>query len=668
MNFSFDVFDTCITRMHAYPRDLFFDLGLRLAPITSNEADRHSFARRFQRARIRAEKLANWRARPEREHSDIFAIYDNLRPLMRLDRTSLELVEAELALEEESIYPIPETVRHINELRHAGHRILFVSDMYLPSRFLRPLLLRKQVMQMEDDLYVSCDHGVTKHSGKLFARVLQQERLAGPDLIHTGDNRHADINQAEANGISTRYFSAAHLIGSEAHSAGSKLPRTPVGSWLAGFSRRYRLAMRHSGSASHPLDSVIVGTVLPFLLAYVQWVLNDARQRGIKRLYFVARDGEVLFKIAKELNPEGIELRYLYGSRRAWLAPSIVDHQPEWKRLLAVSGSSNAPKDILARAGLRAEERAELRVAFGIDNSRWERSLGLQEADAFIEKLTTHPRASELLRASAHDKRQFTLRYFKQEGLLDDTAWAFVDSGWSLNSQAAVKRIFDSAGIGLRPPQGYYIGLARDHLNEVQAGKAYAFVTPPGSIFSRRRVVIEHCFLPSTHSSTRGYKLTPEEVVPDFSEEARDENEIAYACHLHDCAVKAARLVADNADLQSSLRRFAPDLRERAAYFVCNPSYADAVSASHLTAVADMRQERAFAQPLCRSLRAVDVWETFRMAFSRGRSFKSNAWMWLEGSAALSSPLIRLPIRLMLWADRMKHQLQRRNSLGEVDA
>ncbi|WP_028604259.1 hypothetical protein [Ottowia thiooxydans] len=662
MVYSFDVFDTCVSRMHAYPRDLFFDLGLRLAPGTSDEAARQRFARRFQSARIRAEKLANWRARPDREHADIFAIYENLRHLIRIDGTTLELVTAELTAEEESLYPVSETVEHIIELRQAGHQILFVSDMYIPALLLEPILKRKNVMQEGDRLYVSSDSGVTKHSGKLFAQVLGQEALSGADLLHAGDNHHADIRSAAAHGILTRYFSAAHLTAHEARLAGAALPRDSAASWIASFSRRCRLSIRQShGEARHPLDGIIFSVIVPFLLTYVQWVLDDARQRGIARLYFAARDGEILFKIAKELNPEGIELRYLYGSRRAWFGPSMTQDHPEWRRPLVLPGNANTPRDILERIGLPPSEYGKLHKIFAKDEAWWERSLGSDEANAFVEELTNHPESAELLNSSALEKRELALRYFRQEGLLDGSTWAFVDSGWSLNNQASAKRMLDQINDPHQSPQGYYLGLTHDHLEEAQAGKAFAFVTPPGSIFSRRRVVIEHCFLPATHASTCAYRLEGTKVIPEFSEEARDDTELAYAKYLQEGAQQAARMIAHSPELRKSLIAFTPEIRAVVENFICHPNRMDALAMSTFTVIADMRQERSFAQPLCRPLKLEDVWTTMLMALSKRKMFKSDAWMWLEGSAALSPRIVQLPIRSMLWLDGLKNRLKIRS-------
>lgn len=249
--YSFDLFDTCITRMHAYPRDLFYDLGLRLAPTSASEAARKRFARRFQRARIRAEKVANWLVRRTgREHADIEGIYRHLRWLMRTGNSAAEMMQAELTLEEESLYPIDETVEKIRQLRAAGHRILFISDMYIPARWLGPLLARLGVMEPGDGLYVSCDIGASKHSGRLFAHVLKEEGITSTNLIHTGDNAHADIHMAQMHGIQAVHYTPAHLTEREAIIAGKHIPRAPAASWQAAFSRRCRISAANASQKS----------------------------------------------------------------------------------------------------------------------------------------------------------------------------------------------------------------------------------------------------------------------------------------------------------------------------------------------------------------------------------------------------------------------------------
>lgn len=656
---SFDVFDTCVSRMHAYPRDVFYDIGLRLAADSLTDSNRVKFARRFQRARVRAEKIANFRAKLHSENADIFAIYSNLRWLMRIDRTIDHLIELELEVERNTIYPITETLEHIQKLRDAGHRILFISDMYIPGRLLARILIEKGVMRAADALYVSCDSGLTKHRGTLYRHVLKNEGLSGPDLVHTGDNAHSDISMAAANRIQTRHYTKAHLNAREIALSGQGVYREPSRSWQASFSRRCRIDLGgKDADNSLPLDDFVLGVVTPFLLAYLEWIFATARQHGIQRLYFVARDGEILYKIATAMRPVDIELRYLYGSRRAWLAPSISETDSEWQRLLVVAGNASAPTDIASRAGLEQKDQARLRTLLGLTESEWIRELPMDEAIGFVQKLTSNKEAFALLLESSKKQWSIAIKYFQQEGLLDGSAWALVDAGWSLNSQASLKRILEKVKGTKATVQGFYIGLARDHFDTKQAGQAFAFISPPGALLSRRRVIVEHCFLPSTHASTCGYIESSGGVVPIFSPDPRSLQDLAYAERLHTMAMQVTEMVKRSPSLKNAFHQHSEGIRNATKHFIKSPRPEEAALMSDFVVVADMRQERDFAQSLCPRLSFKDVWTTIAMTMSGSRTFAAPAWMWLEGSIALSPLLVRIPLKLMLNLDDLKNQLQ----------
>ncbi len=62
------------------------------------------------------------------------------------------------------------------------------------------------------------------------------------------------------------------------------------------------------------LISVAAGVAGPILTSYVYWVLSQAASQRVKKLYFISRDGQILFKVAQRLNNDlrfPIELRYL---------------------------------------------------------------------------------------------------------------------------------------------------------------------------------------------------------------------------------------------------------------------------------------------------------------------------------------------------------------------
>ena len=658
--FSFDVFDTCVSRTYAHPRDLFYDLGLRLAPASLDEHARQRFAARFQALRIRAEKKAHKRARPRRTVT-IEDIYLHFPIPSDLSVGPKELIQAELELELESIYPIPPVVSYLESLRQAGHRIIFISDMYLPSSLLAPILAKHGVMKDGDRLYVSCDAGATKHHGQLFHHVLDAEGLEASQLVHSGDNLHADVAMAAKASIKANHWRAGMLTPRESVMAGRRLSGRRAGSFLAALSRRSRLSMPTSaGHESGPMDHVVHGIIVPFLLAYVSWLLDHAQRHGIRRLYFVARDAEIMLRIAEALQGENgaIELRYLYGSRRAWLAPSITPGGNEWRRLLVIPGQASSRRDISARMGLDDAVQDALRERLSCSADEWSRNLAHDQALGFLADLMDNDSTRALLNSSVMRERELALSYFRQEGLFDDTPWALVDAGWSLNTQAALKRILDTAGTAHQPPRGYYLALARDHLNEAQAGAAYPFVPKAGSIFSRRRVVIEHCFLPSTHATTRGYQLAGARTVPVLGPELRCEAELGYASMLHEVAVSAARLASADARIAAALSEHVGKIFSNAENLLRHPPQAEARAMASFGTVADMRHEAPFVEPLCRPLRPKDVWTAFSMALSRKKNFKSPSFMWLEGSMALSPWYVSLPLEGLLLLDALRNRLR----------
>lgn len=660
--YSFDVFDTCVTRTHAHPRDLFYELGLRLAPKNLANKDRHGFAAQFQRLRIRAEKTAHKRAKP-RHTVTIEEIYKYFSVPSGLPVKVDDLIQAELDLECESIYPIPAMIARLEELRQSGNRIIFISDMYIPSSLLTPILKERGVMKEQDTLYVSCDAGVTKHHGQLFYHVLKEEGLEGSQLIHTGDNIRADVKMATNANITTTHFSDGMLTSHEANMAGYRLPRRRAKSFQAALARRLRLSVPpNANQECLPLDHVIHGIVVPFLLSYVMWVLDHAKRNGTRRLYFVARDAEIMLQIAKALQGEDdtIQLRYLYGSRRAWLPPSIIPGNADWQRLLVINGQASSRSDIVARIGLDSESQQAIRSILSCSASEWSSQLSREQADTFLAELLSNDLTSELIHSLISHKQELALSYFKQEGLFEDVPWALVDAGWSLNAQSALKRILAASKTKHHAPQGYYLALARDHLSEAKAGITHPFVSKAGSIFSRRRVIIEHCFLPSTHATTRGYQRDGDRIVPIFGHELRGNAELNYARSLHEAAASAAHMIAANPTIASSLREHTAEVLLSAARFLKRPRESDARVMAVFGTVSDMRHEGPFVEPLCRRLDFKDVWRVFSMTVSITKNFKSPSFMWLEGSVALSPLSVRIPLKLLLGLDSLRQWLRDR--------
>ena len=88
-----------------------------------------------------------------------------------------------------------------------GRQIALVSDFHLPSEWFVRMLKHHRVDGLFASVTVSCDHGLTKRSGRLYPialAALDGRNNAGPDrFLMIGDNPISDIQNASTHGLST---------------------------------------------------------------------------------------------------------------------------------------------------------------------------------------------------------------------------------------------------------------------------------------------------------------------------------------------------------------------------------------------------------------------------------------------------------------------------------
>ena len=206
------------------------------------------------------------------------------------------------------------------------------------------MLVRCGYCVPDGTLYVSNEVGATKRAGSLFRHMLEKENLTARDLTHCGDGVESDFLGARKAGVLTELFTGTQL--NRLERAMLSVPsRSPwVTSQLAGISRVTRLSVPEDASDVLAGSVAIASSVVaPLLVGFVSWVLQDAKAQGLERLYFVARDGQVLHKIAQALKPE-LEVRYLYGSRQAWYIPSAFSVSRAELEFVLMTGQSSAPR------------------------------------------------------------------------------------------------------------------------------------------------------------------------------------------------------------------------------------------------------------------------------------------------------------------------------------
>lgn len=195
--YSFDVFDTVLTRSIANPKDLFRIMQLRL-PDEFPDLNPILF-KAFHGVRVWAEFKA--RRLSSREDILLHEIYSVIGKWFNLrDEEQLELMDFEMHIEEQALTPVVGAVSHVHN-RRSNAQVVFISDMYLPLDFIRGVLMRRGIAEECDKVYISGEYGLTKGSGRLFKQVLSELEITPTQLTHLGDNPVSDFLVPKSLGI-----------------------------------------------------------------------------------------------------------------------------------------------------------------------------------------------------------------------------------------------------------------------------------------------------------------------------------------------------------------------------------------------------------------------------------------------------------------------------------
>jgi predicted HAD superfamily hydrolase len=542
---SLDVFDTLLTRVYARPADVFFEVAHALAAQDLlREAPEAWVARRM------AVEAKMWRegagsARLEDIYAELGEAAD------WAPGEAQRACGAEIEIELASHVPIPQLRARIEAWRRAGGTVAFVSDMYLPGAALRRSLERHGWIGHNERLFVSSDHQATKARGLLFGRVMSATGVAARAITHIGDNPRADLVAPRRLGIHAEHFVAATLNRYERRVADLGGGPDRAASLYAGCMRLARLEMEHAqdNAARTERSAVIARTSAavagPVLTAFALWVLQRAATLGIRRLYFLARDGQILYRIAEALGARerhGIDIRYLYASRQAWHPPAIVDLDDsdfDW----LFDGAAISLQRLARRLSLNTAQLANALQGSGIAAAP-EAVLTPAELGQ-LRRLMMQAPLRELILERAGELREAALAYFRQEGLFDGESQAIVDVGWNGRLQRSLGKMLAAAG-SPAPTRGFYFGLwrkARAHADD----RMEAFFHDPDRACANRALcngpLLEQ-FTEADHGTTLSFAQADQRWTPVLKE---THNHTALAWGLqtqHEAILAFARLVS----------------------------------------------------------------------------------------------------------------------------
>lgn len=483
---SFDIFDTALIRRCGVPEVVFELVARRVWPDDAM-------------ARTEYLNLRRQGARMAGRDATLEQIYSIEGMNAFAGMSAVDIMAAELAVEAEQLTANPAVTDEIARLRSEGWTIKFLSDMYLPSSFLKEVLMREGVACEEDEVIVSCERGARKDDGSLYRAV--RRKFAPKEWRHAGDNMRSDVSMARRNGVkATRAKSDFTPVERRVMAAGTGMRDGWLMQLIAGTGRTARL--KHPSAAVTLAADYVAAAYIPF----VAWVIRSAERRGIAKLHFLSRDGYVMMKIAESLEPS-VELNYLFVSRKALMRAYLSESPAE--RYIEISDRKTIVGryvDILLdRLQLTRKQLAEAGVEFDFNHITTN-----ERQQEFLDKLFRNEEFTPALMKQYAADASLTRRYLEQEGLADGTPQAMVDIGWLGTTRLMVNRIL-STNIPT-----YYLGVRGD-VYPRSCGDFDSYF-PTGMLSTEATGLIENYYSASPWPSTVGYALRDGHIEPRFAD------------------------------------------------------------------------------------------------------------------------------------------------------
>lgn len=296
---SFDIFDTCIVRKCGAPRNLFDVLSYKVFSKEVPNEQRLEF--------ISCRQTAD-------ESSSLEHLYNTFNYTHPLLLSKDEIMQKEMECEREMMVPVTSILQEVSKCRDRGDHIIFISDMYLPTFFLKDALSEMGFFHNQDSIYVSGECGHKKEDGSLYELIKRTEHLDTNNWHHYGDNYYSDVQQPNQIGITAHLVSHKYLPYEEKWSCTSNNLLFHTGEIMAGIGRSIILSIEHN-----PHNAFATDITAPLTTSFAYRIMNDANRRGIKKLFFCSRDCYALYHVAKKLERlfPLLEVSYFHTSRKA---------------------------------------------------------------------------------------------------------------------------------------------------------------------------------------------------------------------------------------------------------------------------------------------------------------------------------------------------------------
>ena len=562
------------------------------------------------------------------------------------DSSPTKRVRADLAADVEKLLcrPVPDVARSLARVRAHGVAIVFLSDTERSSSTLRAILEEAGIFVEGDRLVASCEAGATKSDGDLFTKMWPADSGQAGQVWHVGDNLWSDVARAQQAGLRAMTIRAA--VPTRYETAMAARPST-AGPAVAAGARKARLAIAAAAgdvpSIDTELETLGAQVAGQSFGSFLIWTAQQVRTERISQVWFLARDGELLYDMARAVPADhwgDATLGYLHCSRWSWY----------------LAGAASAGLEAWQEAGTRDEtsfihanrHRVPLRSLLG--------RIGLHSSDlsghpelgrlpaakplpatmaAQWDALLSDPAIGDVIKVRAEERRSLIIGYLQGLGFPDGPV-GLVDVGWRGGLASVMSPIIREV-TGHEPVHFHFGGdkVLADAEATVDIRRfAFDGVSSPFPVTNPVSCV--ETFTASGRARVVGYDRADDgTVVPVLEREVSEINNLQHH-RLWDGAVRTARHLPSLAlleELQCDTDSLGPDANRVLALWWTDPSGAEPEALRGLGFEAD--DDGQSIQPLVQPYSAMEI------ALNRKRSRS-----WQQGSAALSPWFIVVMLRV----------------------
>lgn len=389
--------------------------------------------------------------------------------------------------------------------KYKSDRIYLLSDFYYPSNLMTKILSRYESQLPLDGIFISCDSGYNKKSGRLFSYIESQLHITPSEHFHLGDNKKADVEIPKKMGInSIQYLPEQEQKQRELKELHYK---QRLEGNLEGYLEKVKKYLPGQGNLIGEKYSLI-------FFDFVYEILEKAIQRKAKKIYYFTREGEFFKKIHEEIIKTDLFSEFvpraeiLEVSRMATFAPSVYNaNLEEWMRLW-IQYHDQSFSTFFTSLDINIEPYMSFLEKYEIQSQEIIHKI---YEDERVKSLLNDKNFKEKISEELQKKRELIKKYFEEKGIFKGKENLFiVDIGWRGSIQDNIAILFPEKQI-----YGYYLGLFEPFYPPVSNTEKEAFLSNQNAeeyLWCLSYVDPIEMLCNSNSGSTMGYRIESNKV------------------------------------------------------------------------------------------------------------------------------------------------------------